>query len=84
MRTAQAAGPNCDVVLEACDAGLRAKQRELDLADLGIKIRDEDRVRLQTENAQLQGQSGAWYNNPYFQFVLGAVVGGYLVSRATR
>jgi hypothetical protein len=71
-------------VLKACDEALKAKQRELDLADLGIKIRDQDRIRLQKENAQLRSQSQAWYNNPVVWAAVGMIVGTYVGARATR
>lgn len=78
------ATPSCEQVLDACDAALKAKQRELDLADLGIKIRDEHRVELQKENARLREESGAWYRNPFVWAAIGVIAGTYVGARATR
>lgn len=82
--TARAGTPTCDDVLNSCDAALKAKQRELDLADLGIKIRDDDRVRLQKENADLRDRGSAWYQNPAVWAAIGVIVGAYAGARATR
>lgn len=75
---------SCDETLNACDAALKAKQRELDLSDLGIKIRDDDRVRLQTENARLLERGQAWYSNPAIWAALGVIAGTYIGARAVR
>lgn len=83
-RTALAATPTCEEVLNACDAALNAKKRELDLADLGIKIRDEDRERLQTQNARLLERGQAWYENPFIFAAIGVIVGAYAGARAVR
>ena len=80
----QAATPKCEQVLSACDQALRAKQRELDLADLGIQYRQDEVSRLQKENAQLREQSGAWYNNPVVFAALGVIAGAFIGARATR
>jgi hypothetical protein len=81
---ARAETPTCPDVLNACDAALKAKQRELDLADLGIKIRDEDRLRLQKENAALRERGSAWYENPVVWAAIGVIAGSYIGARATR
>lgn len=80
MRTARAAAPECSVVLGACDSALKAKQRELDLADLGIKIRDDDRKRLIEENRNLQDKGTSIWSNPFLWATIGLFVG----SRVTR
>lgn len=82
--TSLAAPPTCDDVLNSCDSALKAKQRELDLADLGVKIRDEDRERLQKENTQLRDRGQAWYSNPFVFAALGVIAGAYIGARATR
>ena len=80
----QAATPKCEQVLSACDQALRAKQRELDLADLGIKLRDENRTELQKENARLREESSAWYKSPAIWAAIGVIAGTYIGARATR
>lgn len=80
MRIVQAAGPECHEVLQSCDAALKAKQRELDLADLGVKLRSDEIERLSNENAKLRDQGTAWYNNGF----LWATIGLFIGSRVTR
>lgn len=80
MRTARAVAPSCDEVLNSCDAALKAKQRELDLADLGVKLRSDEIERLGKENAKLRDQGTAWYNNGF----LWATIGLFIGSRVTR
>lgn len=79
-KTSLAAGPSCEQVLDSCDAALKAKQRELDLSDLGVKIRDEDRQRLLTENRELRSQGSSFWTNPFLWATIGLFVG----SRVTR
>ena len=74
----------CDQTLSACDKALKAKQRELDLADLGIKLRDENRQDLLKENAKLREAGSAWYNNPFVWAAIGVIVGTYAGARVTR
>jgi hypothetical protein len=83
-RAALAETPACPDVLRACDAALKAKQRELDLADLGIQYRQDEVVRLQKENTQLRERSGAWYSNPFVWSAIGVIAGTYIGARATR
>ncbi len=80
MRIAQAAGPDCQTVLDSCDLALKAKQRELDLSDLGVKLRDDNTVQLQKENAQLRDRGQAWYENIFLWAAIGVFVG----ARVTR
>lgn len=79
-KTVQAAGPSCDDVLNSCGLTLKAKQRELDLADLGIKIRDDDRAVLQKENADLRSADSAWYRNPFLWATIGLFVGSRIAK----
>lgn len=78
------ATPKCEQVLSACDAALRAKQRELDLADLGIQYRQDEVSRLQKENAALRDRGTAWYNNSFVWAAIGVIAGTYIGARATR
>ncbi len=73
-----------DEKLEACDKALYAKIEEARICDLGVKIRTDDRVSLQKENAELRKANSAWYNNPFVWGALGAILGVYAGARATR
>lgn len=75
---------SCDETLNACDSALKAKQRELDLADLGVKIRDQDRERLIKENAQLRERGTGLFDNPFVWAALGVIAGTFIGARATR
>jgi hypothetical protein len=79
MRTAQAAGPSCDEVLNSCDAALKAKQRELDLADLGVKLRSDEIERLGKENAELRDKGTSIFSNPFLWATIGLFVGSRVV-----
>lgn len=71
-------------MLDACDSALKAKQRELDISDLGVKIRDEDRVNLQKENASLRDKGSSWYENPFLWASIGLFVGAYTSNHVTK
>jgi hypothetical protein len=79
-----ASAPTCDETLNLCDAALKGKQRELDLSDLGIKIRQDEIERLQKRNAALEDRGTAWYSNPMVWAALGVIVGTWVGARATR
>jgi hypothetical protein len=69
-----------DEVIKACDSALEARKEELRLCNLGIKIRTDENVRLEKENADLRDASGVWYKNPFLLIALG-LVGGVVISR---
>lgn len=75
---------SCDEVLNACDAALKAKSRELDLADLGVKIRQTEMERLQTQNAKLLERGASWYDNPFIWAAIGVIAGTYIGAKATK
>ncbi len=75
------ASETCESVLQSCDSALKAKQRELDLSDLGIKIRDDDRERLQKENEALRGADTSILKNPVLWLGLGVFLGAYAARR---
>lgn len=75
------ASPTCDEVLNKCDTALKAKQRELDLSDLGVQIRDQDRVRLQKENEALRNSDTSILKNPVLWLALGVFLGGYAARK---
>ena len=72
--------PTCNDVLNKCDAALKAKQRELDLADLGVKLRDEQRAMLINENEALRSEGASLWKNPF----LWATIGLFIGSRIAR
>ena len=80
MKIAQAEAPSCDKVLQSCDAALKAKQRELDLADLGVKLRSDEIDRLGKENVELRSKGTSIFSNPFLWATIGLFVG----SRVTR
>lgn len=84
MRTAQAAAPSCDEVLQACDAALKSKEKEIDLANYGIRIRDDSRVDLQKQNDELRSAGTSIWSNPFLWATVGLFVGAYTTSRITR
>lgn len=84
MSQSWAGTASCDETLNACDAALKAKQRELDLSDLGIKIRDDARAMDQKEIAELRASSSRTAIYVAITAVVTAVVTAYGVSRATR
>jgi hypothetical protein len=84
MSPSWAGTASCDETLNSCDAALKAKQRELDLSDLGIKIRDEDRERLAKENAQLRERGTGLFDNPFVWAALGVIAGTFIGARTTR
>jgi hypothetical protein len=70
--------------LNKCDAALRAKIKEADLCDYGIKIRDDARVLDQKEIAELRSAQSAWHKNPFLWATVGMLVGAYAGIRAVR
>jgi len=73
-----------DELLTACDKALYAKVNEVNLCNLGIKYRDEDRLEYKKENAQLRESNQAWYSNPFTFAALGIIAGAFIGARATR
>lgn len=83
MNTSVASDPT-EVQLAKCDAALNAKIKEASLCEYGVKIRQDEVTRLQTQNAELLSKNGEWYSNPFVWAALGVIAGTYIGSRATR
>jgi hypothetical protein len=60
------------------------QEKTIELQKLGIQIRQDEMVRLQTENSQIRSQGTSWYSNPFIFAAIGVIVGAYAGARATR
>jgi hypothetical protein len=72
--------PKCDDVLSLCDKALQAKDKELELCDLGLKQTLDQKVQLETEVKDLNDRSSSIFRNPFFLIGLG-LVGGVLLAK---
>ena len=81
-KTSWAAGrdiPTCEAVLDSCDKALEAKKREIDLSDLGIKLRSDEIERLSKENSELRSKGSSLWSNHFLWATIGLFVGSRIV-----
>lgn len=75
---------SCEAKLDACRSAVNEQEREIELRKLGIQMRDEERVRLYTENEKLRSAETSWARNPFIWAALGVIIGAYAGARAVR
>lgn len=76
--------PTCNVVLDACRKAVDEQEKTLSLKDYGIQIRQEEVVRLQTENMKLREADTSILRNPFAWAALGVILGAYAGARVVR
>ena len=65
--------PTCKQVLEACDKTIDAKNKALELSDLGIKTCKEHTAELSAEVNSLRDSNASLLRNPILWFLAGSV-----------
>lgn len=73
--TALAGTVSCEQVIQACDAALDAKNREIGLKDLAIQQRQDQIVELNSELQDANSKLQSPVRNPFIMTTVGVLIG---------
>lgn len=66
---------DCTAVIEAADKAIAAKNKEVDTCKLGVKLLDDENVKLTEDVQDKEKALAAWYHNPFYLLGLGLIGG---------
>lgn len=66
---------DCTALIEAADKAIAAQKKEVETCKLGVKLLDDENVKLTTDVLDKERQLSAWYRNPFYILGLGLVGG---------
>lgn len=72
---------DCSQALDLCDRTIDAKNKVIELQDLGIKQLTDQNTQLSSDLKTEEGKAGAFYRNPWFLITLGFITGAVVMRK---